>query len=121
MISTRTNEEEEEEEEEEGERTIQTTTTRDYARALAESEGNQDVSVLLEDPSSSTSPRIFFSKLCGVAKLFDRFVRLRFGPAELSQELLVRSWGVGEYARDTAQRRVFSDRVEHNHGKFVAE
>ena len=39
------------------ERTIQTTTTRDYARALAESEGNQDVSVLLEDPSSSTSPQ----------------------------------------------------------------
>merc|ERR1711967_222100 len=30
-------------------------TTRDYARALAESEGNQDVSVLLEEDSSTTS------------------------------------------------------------------
>ena len=64
---------------------------------------------------------IFFSKLCGVAKLFDRFVRLRFGPAELSQELLVRSLGRRRIRQRYRARRVFSDRVEHNHGKFVAE
>merc|ERR1712070_535087 len=54
-------------------------------------------------------------------KVIRPFVRLRFGPAELSQELLVRSLGRRRIRQRYRARRVFSDRVEHNHGKFVAE
>merc|ERR1711861_72379 len=80
-----------------------TTTTRDYARALAESEGNQDVSVLLEEDSSTTSSsRTHAANSPNVVELQSYSTGLfdcALDPLNFLKNFFCIPCGVGEYAR----------------------
>jgi len=91
-------------------------TTRDYARVFAESEGNQDVSVLLEDPtsSSSSSPNVVELQSYSTG-LFD----CALDPLNFLKNFLCVPWGVGEYARDTAQGECFPTALSITMGNLL--
>merc|ERR1711959_386555 len=85
-------------------------TTRDYARALAESEGNQDVSVLLEEDSSTTSSSRTHVNSPNVVELQSYSTGLfdcALDPLNFLKNFFCIPCGVGEYARDTAQGECF--------------
>ena len=99
------------------------TTTRDYARALAESEGNQDVSVLLEEDSSTTSSSRTHVNSPNVVELQSYSTGLfdcALDPLNFLKNFLytVRR---GRIRERYGARRMFSNRVEHNIREFFAQ
>merc|ERR1711916_338953 len=100
-----------------------TTTTRDYARALAESEGNQDVSVLLEEDSSTTSSsRTHAANSPNVVELQSYSTGLfdcALDPLNFLKNFFCIPCGVGEYARDTAQGECFPTALSITLGNFL--
>ena len=94
-------------------------TTRDYARALAESEGNQDVSVLLEDPSSSASPQSSSRNFVELQSYSTGLFDCALDPLNFLKNFLCVPWGVGEYARDTAQGECFPTALSITMGNLL--
>merc|ERR1711967_179489 len=98
-------------------------TTRDYARALAESEGNQDVSVLLEEDSSTTSSsRTHAANSPNVVELQSYSTGLfdcALDPLNFLKNFFCIPCGVGEYARDTAQGECFPTALSITLGNFL--
>ena len=97
-------------------------TTRDYARALAESEGNQDVSVLLEEDSSTTSSSRTHVNSPNVVELQSYSTGLfdcALDPLNFLKNFFCIPCGVGEYARDTAQGECFPTALSITLGNFL--